>query len=186
MRAGSEALGTPTDGLLCARRRRPPWWAALRQPGNRRKSAIFAAQISLGVEPQIIVTSLGGGGGFFSLLFSVACSCASSTTNRSLGRYKILFHSKVFVHEPIIFFANIPQFGHPTPRLYRPLVYCEKYCIFPTPLYCNIYRTILEMTISCNGQPESRMRLAVHGVPKLGLRARFALTLPSRLPYGVA
>jgi len=33
------------------------------------------------------------------------------------------------------------------------------------------------------GQPEPRVRLAVRGVPK---RARFARTLPSRLPYGVA
>jgi len=31
----------------------------------------------------------------------------------------IFFHSKVFVRESIIFFANIPLCGHPTPRLHR-------------------------------------------------------------------
>ena len=50
-----------------------------------------------------------------------------------LGFYKKVFHSTIFVHGSILFFANIPPFGNPTPRLYRPL-YCALYSISLTPV----------------------------------------------------
>ena len=55
-----------------------------------------------------------------------------------IGLYKIVFCFWAFVYESILIFANIPPFGHLTPRLHRPL-YCAIYIRSPRPPCTAIY-----------------------------------------------
>ena len=67
------------------------------------------------------------------------------------GLYKMLFCLWACVHESILFSAHPPLVEAPDLPIIAHTI-AQYHVSPPTPRYCNIYHTILAMTISCKGQ----------------------------------